>query len=84
MLTFMFNYRWDKRLLDVRALPTRRHDGVLFNEIILKHPKARQDPLYRAIHVWNKLPNVVRLIEHKALFKIKLIDTIPNAYKTFV
>ena len=56
MLSFLFNHRHDLSLLDVRELPTRRHDGTLFKEIQIIHHKAKQDPLYRAILAWNNLP----------------------------
>ena len=67
MLTFMFDYRFDDMLLDVRALPTRRRNGIIFKEIIIKYHKARQDPLYRAIQAWNDLPIIIRSIEHKEM-----------------
>ena len=67
MMTSLFNYRSDDMFFDVRALPTRRHNGRLFKEIIIKHHKARHDPLYRTIQAWNDLLIIIRIIEHKEL-----------------
>ena len=80
MLSFMYNFRHDSDILDVRALPTRRHD--LFKEIHIAHHKVRQDPLYRAILSWNGLQVDIRNAETKEKFKKALIAFIPNPYKT--
>ena len=84
MLSFMFNYRNDLDLLDVRNLPTRRHDGLLFKEIDIEYPKVKQDPFYRAIRAWNNLPVDIRNINTKELFKNSVITNIPNPFKKIV
>ena len=81
MLSFVFNYRRDSRILDVRELPTRRHDGILFREIHVIHHKVKQDPLYRSILAWNVLPVQIRNIDLKDRFKKMLLDTVPDPYK---
>ena len=84
MLSFLFNYRYDANLLDVRALPTRRHNGVPFLEMNVLHHKVKQDPLYRSILAWNSLPVPLRNIDQKDHFKKLLIETIPNPYNKIV
>ena len=82
MLSFMFNYRNDDLHLDNHALPTRRHDGKIFKEIHIVHPKAKQDPWYRAIMAWNDLPVPIRNLDVKEQFKKLLISNLVNPYKT--
>ena len=53
MLTFMYNYVDDMRLLDIRDINTRRREGILFKIYKIDHYKARQDPLLRAMEAWN-------------------------------
>ena len=84
ILSFLFNYKNEINLLDVRNLPTRRHDGVLFKETQVVHHKVKQDPLYRAIIAWNNLPVHIRNMDTKEQFKNSLIANIPNPYKTIV
>ena len=82
MLSFLFNYKNNVDLLDVRDLPTRRHGGVLFNEINVMHHKVRQDPFHEAIIAWNNLPVDLHNIAEKEQFKNVLKTSIPNPYKT--
>ena len=84
MLSFLFNYMNENDLLDIRNLPTRRHDGTLFKEIQTEHHKVKQDPFYRAIRAWNNLPVDIKNIDTKELFKNSVITNIPNPFKTVV
>ena len=81
MLSFIFNYTNQVDRLDVRNLPTRRHDGLFFKEQQIVHHKAKQNPLYRAMLSWNDLPGLVRNCEKKEPFKKKLVQRIVNPYK---
>ena len=69
MLSFVLNYRYCDELIDVREVPTRRHDGLLFKEPNIVHHKAKQNPLYRAILAWNSLPVHIRNTEQKGTYK---------------
>ena len=82
MLSFVFNYRHCDELVDVREVPTRRHDGLLFKEPNIVHHKAKQNPLYRAILAWNSLPVHIRNIEQKGTYKRMLLQEIQDPYKT--
>ena len=86
-LTYFHLYSIIEILLNFQILlelPTRRHVGILFKEIVTVHHKAKQNPLYRAIFVWNKLPVNIRNIEPKELFKRLLVQRIQNPFRTFV
>ena len=84
LVSFIFNHRNCAELLDTRGLPTRRHVGILFTEIVTVHHKAKQNPLYSAISAWNKLPVNIRNIELKELLKRVLVQGIQNTFRTFV
>ena len=80
ILSFIFNYRTDQNMLDIREIRTRRHDGVLFKNIPTDHFKVKQDPMYRAITIWNELPVHIRNSDTKEILKKMIIATIPNPY----
>ena len=84
MLSFIYNYRNCDDLLDTREIATRRHVGIFFKEIVTVHHKAKQNPLYRAISAWNKLPVHVRNAGNNEVFKRLLILEIQNPFMTFV
>ena len=81
MLSFIFNYRQDLCRLDVRDIPTRRHDGILFKKNLTNHYKLSQDPYIRATNNWNTLPVYIRSVEDKEMFKKLYITTIADPYK---
>ena len=74
MLAFMYNYITDPRLIDVRDINTRRRDGILFKVPICDHYKARLDPLWQAMDMWNKQPINLQL-------KLLLGAAINNPFK---
>ena len=80
MLSFTFNYRTLPDLLDIREVPTQRHDGILFKESHIVHHKMKQNPFYRAILSWNNLPVHIRNIDQKELFKNTVLREIENPY----
>ena len=80
MLSFIYNYRHDQALVDVREIQTRRHDGILFSVVPTDHYKVKQDPLYRAIQAWNNLPINLRNINTKEIFKRELLNGLENPY----
>ena len=84
MLSYIFNFKNNIEMLDVRDLPTRRHDGILFKDLNPFYPKAKRDPFYRATNAWNLLPVPTRNIVLKEVFKKRLIADIHNPFKTFV
>ena len=84
MLSFIFNYKSDTTLLDMRELPTRRHDGILFQNIPVIHHKFKQDPMFRAMKMWNSLSVHTRNIELKQTFKNTIVNAIDNPYKNFI
>ena len=45
------------------------------------HYKVSQDPLYRALNEWNKLPAYIRQSENKAALKDKIRNSIVNPFK---
>ena len=56
MISFIYNYRDKQELLDIRAIITRRRDGILFAVDGTYNYRARQDPMHRAMTAWNALP----------------------------
>ena len=72
MLLFIFNYKDNLAMLDIRDINTRRRDGVLFAIEVMDHYKARQDPLTRAMNSWNSLPVHVRNVNTKDQLDILL------------
>ena len=81
ILSFIFNYKDLEEYIDVRDLPTRRHDGILFKQIIIVNHKVKRSPLHRAIKAWNDLPVNVRNIDSKQVFKRTLLSNIQNPFK---
>ena len=81
MLLFIFNYKDNLAMLDIRDINTRRSDGVLFAIEVMDHYRARQDPLTRAMSSWNSLPVHVRNVNTKDQLKILLKNSIVNPYK---
>ena len=62
----------------------RRHDGILFKAIPAEHYKVKQDPLYRAIQVWNSLPVNIRNADKKEMLQREFLGTIENPYAKIV
>ena len=56
MMSFVYNYVNDPKLVDVKNINTRMREGILFRPLRTDHYNVRQDPLWRAIEGWNKLP----------------------------
>ena len=84
MLSFIFNYKEINDLLDVRDLPTRRHDGTLFKVPQIVHHKVKQNPFYKAIKSWNELPVQIRSSDTKEMFKRLLLLDIQNPFKKLI
>ena len=55
MISFIYNYIDDERIVYDRDINTRRREGVLFKAHRKEHYKVRQDPLVRAIDAWSSL-----------------------------
>ena len=81
MLTFMYNYVDDMRLLDIRDINTRRREGILFKIYKIDHYKARQDPLLRAMEAWNNSEILVRNAASKEELKVVVRNSIVDLYK---
>ena len=81
MLVFIYNYIEDRELVDIRDIPTRRREGVLFRVDDSEHYKVRQDPQRRAIKSWNGLPVYIRNASTKEQLKVFLKNMIVNPYK---
>ena len=77
----MYNHITDEDLLDVRDINTRRREGILFHLPIQGHYKSRQDPLIKAMTVWNNLPVAFRDAETKNELRLLLKNSIQNPYK---
>ena len=81
IILYIYNYRENQDLLDVRDINTRRRDGILFKVVGLENYKARQDPMYRAMSAWNALPVNIRNAETKAQLSVMLKSSIINPYR---
>ena len=81
MLSFIYNYIGDDRLVDIRDINTRRREGILFKTHRKEHYKVRQDPLVRAMDAWNSLPVCIRNAETKEKLKKMLVESIQNPYE---
>ena len=65
LLNFVYQLKEDISLLDVRDIPTRRRDGILFRLAKCNHFKFLKNPLYRCMVEWNNLPVNVSLLPTK-------------------
>ena len=81
MLLYVYNHITDEDLLDVRDINTRRREGILFHLPIQGHYKSRQDPLIKAMTVWNNLPVAFRDAVTKNELRLLLKNSIQNPYK---
>ena len=79
MISFIYNYKENRELIDIRDINTRRRDGILFDIEGMENYKARQDPMYRAMIAWNSLPVIIRNAETKAQ-----LSTLLNRFGTWL
>ena len=84
MLSFIYNYVDDPKLIDARDINTRRREGIFFRALKADHYKVRQDPLWRAIEGWNKLPPHIRKVETKNQLKISIRNSIIEPFKNII
>ena len=76
LLQFAFRLKDNKVLLDVRDIPTRRREGIVFSIVKSNHFKFPQNPYYRCMLEWNNIPVNISLLDSKESFT--------NAVKTLV
>ena len=80
MLLFIYNYKDRQAFLDLRDINTRRRNGILFSINEIYHYKTRQDPMFRAMKMWNSLPVQTRNAESKSMLNTMLKNSIPNPF----
>ena len=80
MLLFIYNYKDRQPFLDLRDINTRRRNGILFSINEIDHYKTRQDPMLRAMKMWNSLPVQTRNAESKSMLNTMLKNSIPNPF----
>ena len=56
-------------LLDVRNIPTRRRDGILFKIPKSNHYRFPRNPYYRCMTEWNELRVELSLLPNRDSFK---------------
>ena len=68
-------------LLDNRDIPTRHHDGILFNIPKSSHYKFPKNPYHKCMLEWNRLPPNISQLESREEFKSAIKVTIVNPYE---
>ena len=67
-------------IIDKRALPTRRHDGIRYIMQPARKPVFRRALLYRAIEDWNNLKTEYTKCKSFKLFKKLVKSNFPHCY----
>ena len=80
MISFIYNYIDDERIVYVRDINTWRREGVLLKAHRKEHYKVRQDPLVRVIDARSSLQVCIRNAETKEMLKTMLVGSIQNPY----
>ena len=81
LLLFAFQLKEDDDLLDVRDIPTRRRDGILFTLPKINHYKFPKNPYYRCMSEWNNLNVNVMLLPNKSVFKRTITSLVQNPFR---
>ena len=77
---FAFSLSKNESLLDNRDIGTRRHDGVLFIIPRYSHYKYPQNPNFKVMKLWNRLPTKIPSINTKDAFKLAIKKSIINPF----
>ena len=75
-----FRLKDNEGLLDIRDIPTRRHQGVLFMVPKSNYYKFPKNPYYRRMIEWNRLPINISRMMLKETFKTAIKATVLNPY----
>ena len=77
---YQLTYFINNSLLDVREIPTRRREGIVFSLVKSNHYKFPKNPYYRCMLAWNHLPVHISLLESKESFTTAVKGMVQNPY----
>ena len=71
LLNYMYKRSDNPEYLDLRNLPTRRHDGILFTVINPKKEMIKRSVMYKGSLAWNNLEEKYKRVDSYTTFKYK-------------
>ena len=80
LLQFAFVLKSNVMLLDVRNIPTRRRDGILFKIPKSNHYRFPRNPYYRCMTEWNELRVELSLLPNRDSFKKEIKISIRDPF----